>query len=493
MINALINYGIKNNLVNPLDENYLKNKLLEVLGEDSEETLPQISEKDLPLQDILKYYTDRAIETEVIEDIVAEKILYETKIMGVICPKPSEIIEKFHDDYNESPKKATDNFFAYSKASNYIRTYDVAKDIKWKHSCEYGNIDITINLSKPEKDPRMIAKMAKATGKVKYPQCALCPENEGYAGRMDHPARQNLRMIPIDMNGATWYLQYSPYVYYNEHCIFLRKEHVPMNIERYTFDNLLTFAEKFPHYFMGSNAGLPIVGGSILAHEHYQGGCYTFAMETAPAEYEFKVKGFEDVHSCTVKWPMSVIRITGENKDRVVDLSVHILDKWKSYSDEEANIICKTDVDHNTVTPIGRIKDGKYQIDLVLRNNRVTEEYPYGIFAAHEEFHNIKKENIGLIEVMGLAVLPSRLKGQLEKVAEVLLSGEEITPDSDIIVHKDMVKRIRNRGTKFTKDNVNEIVRRETGDVFIKVLENAGVYKRDAEGQKHFRKFIEVL
>lgn len=493
MINALINYGIKNNLINPLDEIYLKNGLLEILGEDSEENLPKAPEGDLPLQDILKYYTDRAIEKGVIDDIAAEKILYETKIMGVICPKPSEIIEKFHNDYKESPKKATDNFFAYSKASNYIRTYDVAKDIKWKHSCEYGDIDITINLSKPEKDPRMIAKMAVSNGKIKYPQCALCRENEGYAGRMDHPARQNLRMIPMEMNGAIWYLQYSPYVYYNEHCIFLRKEHIPMNIARYTFDNLLTFAERFPHYFMGSNAGLPIVGGSILAHEHYQGGSYTFAMEKAPAEYEFKVKGFEDIHCCIVKWPMSVIRVTGENKERVLDLSEYILNKWYVYSDEEAEIICKTDVQHNTVTPIGRMSDGKYQMDLVLRNNRTTEQYPYGIFAAHEEYHNIKKENIGLIEVMGLAVLPSRLKVQLEMVEKALLSGEEITPESDIYIHKDMVDRLRKRYGKFNEENVSDIVRKETGDVFVKVLENAGVYKRNEEGQKHFRKFIDTL
>ena len=408
-------------------------------------------------------------------------------------PRPSEVIRKFQDKYEKDPKLATDYFYQLSQDTDYIRRYRIKKDQKWISSTKYGDLDITINLSKPEKDPKAIAaaKNAKQSG---YPKCLLCMENEGYAGRINHPARQNHRVIPVTINGSRWGFQYSPYVYYNEHCIVFNSSHIPMKIEHDTFCKLFDFVKQFPHYFVGSNADLPIVGGSILSHDHFQGGCYEFAMAKAPVERSFTVKGFEDVEAGIVNWPMSVIRISHQDTDRLVALADVILEKWRGYSDEAVFIYAETDGEpHNTITPIARRRGDKFELDLVLRNNITTEEHPLGVYHPHANLHHIKKENIGLIEVMGLAVLPARLKEEMEHLAAAILSGADIRQDEELEKHADWVEQFLPKYEDVNRDNIMEILHHEIGHVFMQVLEDAGVYKRDEEGQKAFDRFTGSL
>ena len=418
--------------------------------------------------------------------------LFDTKLMGALTPMPREVIAIFRELYEKSPEAATDWYYKFSCDTDYIRRYRIAKDMRWKYDSDYGTIDITINLSKPEKDPKAIAaaKLAPQSG---YPKCLLCTENEGYAGRMNHPARQNHRVIPLTIAGGDWRLQYSPYVYYNEHCIVFNSQHIPMKIDKAAFQKLLDFVTVFPHYFVGSNADLPIVGGSILSHEHFQGGHYTFAMETAPVEQAISFKGFEDVQAGIVKWPMSVIRIRGKDAARLADLADKILTCWRGYSDPAAMIYAETDGEpHNTITPIARRRGEDYELDLVLRNNLTTEEHPLGLFHPHADKHHIKKENIGLIEVMGLAVLPSRLKGELTALAEAIVAGKDVAADEVLSKHAAWVAELKTRHS-FTAENAMDIVLQETGRVFAEVLEDAGVYKCTTEGREAFRRFIEYV
>ena len=424
-----------------------------------------------------------------IEDDTTSRDLFDTELMGRLTPRPSQVIRAFRTRYEESPEAATDWYYQFSQDTDYILRYRIAKDVKWVAPTPYGDLDITINLSKPEKDPRAIAA-AKTAPQGGYPKCQLCRENEGYAGRMNHPARQNHRIIPITIDGKDWFFQYSPYVYYNEHCIVFNGQHVPMKIDRSAFRKLLDFVKQFPHYFVGSNADLPIVGGSILSHDHFQGGRYTFAMEKAPVEKEVSFPGFEDVECGIVKWPMSVIRLRSADDDRLVDLAEKILTTWRGYTDEAAFIFAETDGEpHNTITPIARMRDGKFELDLVLRNNLTTEEYPLGVYHPHQELHHIKKENIGLIEVMGLAVLPSRLKGELADLADALAEGRDIRSDEALEKHADWAEELQTRYT-FTRENAMGILQKEVGVVFAQVLEHAGVYKCTDEGREAFLRFI---
>ena len=409
--------------------------------------------------------------------------------MGRLTPRPSQVIQDFFRRYQASPKEATDWLYRFSQDTDYIRRYRIARDVKWQAATAYGDMDITINLSKPEKDPRAIAA-AKAAPQSGYPKCLLCKENEGYAGRLNHPARQNHRVIPVTINGEDWFLQYSPYVYYNEHCIVFNGRHTPMKIEKATFRKLLDFVKQFPHYFVGSNADLPIVGGSILSHDHFQGGCYTFAMERAPIEQAVAFRDFPDVEAGIVKWPMSVIRLRCADDQRLVELADRILAAWRSYTDEAAFIFAETDGEmHNTITPIARMREGQFELDLVLRNNITTEEYPLGVYHPHQELHHIKKENIGLIEVMGLAVLPARLRDELHGVAQALACGDDLRQDEILRKHADWADELKTRYT-FTADNAEELLRREVGAVFAAVLEHAGVYKCTPEGREAFLRFI---
>ena len=424
-----------------------------------------------------------------IEDDTTSRDLFDTELMGRLTPRPSQVIRAFRTRYEESPEAATDWYYQFSQDTDYILRYRIAKDVKWVAPTPYGDLDITINLSKPEKDPRAIAA-AKTAPQGGYPKCQLCRENEGYAGRMNHPARQNHRVIPITIDGKDWFFQYSPYVYYNEHCIVFNGAHVPMKIDRSAFRKLLDFVKQFPHYFVGSNADLPIVGGSILSHDHFQGGRYTFAMEKAPVEKAVSFPGFEDIECGIVKWPMSVIRLRSADDDRLVDLAEKILTTWRGYTDEAAFIFAETDGEpHNTITPIARMRDGKFELDLVLRNNLTTEEYPLGVYHPHQELHHIKKENIGLIEVMGLAVLPSRLKGELAALADALVEGRDIRADEALEKHADWAEELKTRYT-FTRENAMGILQKEVGVVFAKVLEHAGVYKCTDEGRAAFLRFI---
>ena len=412
--------------------------------------------------------------------------------MGILTPPPREVRKKFAEAYRESPETATDWYYRFCQDTDYIRRYRIQKDMRWKTATEYGDLDITINLSKPEKDPKAIAA-AKNAPQSGYPKCLLCVENEGYAGRMNHPARQNHRIIPLEIAGQNWFLQYSPYVYYNEHCIAFNASHTPMKIDRSAFEKLLDFVTIFPHYFIGSNADLPIVGGSILSHEHFQGGRYCFPMEQAPVEQEITFRGYEDVKAGIVKWPMSVIRLDCPNKERLVELADKILKAWRNYSDVEAFVIAQTHGEpHNTITPIARRRGADYELDLVLRNNITTEEHPLGVYHPHAELHHIKKENIGLIEVMGLAVLPSRLKGELAALEEAILAGADIGADPVLSKHAPWVEELKTRHT-FTKENTAAILQEEVGQVFAKVLEHAGVYKRTEDGRKAFLRFVEVV
>ena len=446
----------------------------------------------MPLEEILKGLLDDAVARGVCNDDITSRDLLDTKLMGVLTPPPREVRKKFSALYEQSPEAATDWYYRFSQDTDYIRSYRIAKDMRWKTDTEYGKLDITINLSKPEKDPKAIAA-AKHAPQSGYPKCQLCPENEGYAGRMNHPARQNHRIIPLEIAGADWFLQYSPYVYYNEHCIAFNASHTPMKIDRSAFEKLLDFVTIFPHYFIGSNADLPSVGGSILSHEHFQGGRYCFPMEQAPVEQEITFRGYEDVKAGLVKWPMSVIRLDCPDKDRLVDLADRILTAWRGYTDKDAFIFGETDGEpHNTITPIARRRGADYELDLVLRNNITTEEHPLGVYHSHAELHHIKKENIGLIEVMGLAVLPSRLKGELAALEEAILTGNDIASDPILSKHVPWVEELKTRYT-FTKENTNHILKEEVGQVFCKVLEHAGVYKHTGEGINAFLRFIDAI
>lgn len=490
-IDRLVSYGLKTGLIEEEDRIYTVNRLLELLGlEDYEPT--GIEAEVSELEDILKNLLDYACEKGIVpENSVVYRDLFDTKLMSVMVSKPSEVTKKFFDIYEKSPIEATDYYYKLSCNSDYIRRYRIARDMKWKSATEYGELDITINLSKPEKDPKAIAaaKNAKQTG---YPKCLLCAENVGYSGRINHPARQNHRIIPLTINGEPWAMQYSPYVYYNEHCILLNTKHVPMKIDKAAFCKLFDFVKLFPHYFIGSNADLPIVGGSILAHEHFQGGHYTFAMATAPVERRYTVKGFEDVEVGRVKWPMSVIRLSGTVSDRLVELADRILTKWRAYSDEAVGIFAETDGEpHNTITPIARMNGDKYELDLVLRNNLTTEEHPLGVFHPHAKLHHIKKENIGLIEVMGLAVLPARLKSEMELLAETLISKgvDAVRGVPELEKHADWAEEFVSR-REITAENVNDVIKDEVGKVFAQVLEDAGVYKRNDDGAAAFDRFV---
>ena len=469
------------------------NALLEALGLDSYTEPETPAERPVDLPAVLGALMDDAHARGVLqEDSVVYRDLFDTKLMGVLTPRPAQVIGKFRALCAESPEKATDWYYRFSQDTNYIRRDRIAKDVKWVAPTEYGDLDITINLSKPEKDPKAIAAARNLPASA-YPRCQLCAENEGYAGRVNHPARENHRIVPITINGSPWFLQYSPYVYYNEHCICLNSEHVPMKIDRACFAKLLDFVGQFPHYFVGSNADLPIVGGSILAHDHFQGGRYTFAMEKAPVETPVSFRGYEDVEAGIVKWPMSVLRIRCADSQRLVDLADRVLTAWRGYTDESAMIYAETDGEpHNTITPIARMRDGKFELDLVLRNNLTTPEYPLGLYHPHQELHHIKKENIGLIEVMGLAVLPARLKAELAAVAEALVSGADLRASELTEKHADWAESFRDQYT-FTPDNALDIVQKETGLVFAQVLEHAGVYKRTAEGKAAFLRFVDQV
>ena len=487
-IDSLVSYAMNTGLAEPQDHMVLTNRILEILGRD--EYIPSEEPQIEDLEQILKALVDDACARGLCDDNITARDLFDTKLMGALTPMPREVIGIFRHLYAEDPVKATDWYYKFSCDTDYIRRYRIARDMRWKFPCDYGELDITINLSKPEKDPKAIAA-AKNAPQSAYPKCQLCVENEGYAGRMNHPARQNHRIVPIEICGQDWCLQYSPYVYYNEHCIVFNSQHIPMKIDKSAFQKLLSFVGAFPHYFVGSNADLPIVGGSILSHEHFQGGHYTFAMETAPAEAEIAFNGYEDVQAAIVKWPMSVIRLTAADPDRIADLADKILVAWRNYSDPAVGVIAYSDGEpHNTITPIARRRGDDYELDLVLRCNITTEEHPLGVFHPHADKHHIKKENIGLIEVMGLAVLPSRLKGELHDLAEALAAGRDIREDAVLGKHADWVNQLKQQYT-FNADNALEILLQETGRVFAAVLEDAGVYKNNEAGRAAFHKFVD--
>ncbi len=493
LIRQLVNYGMKNGLVEKEDEIYVINRILEVLKLD-EYNAPESDVADAELEDILAGMLDFSYEHGLIEEnTVAYRDLMDTKIMGCIVPAPSVVIRKIKELYAQSPKAATDYYYKFSCDTDYIRRYRIKKDMKWTADTEYGTLDITINLSKPEKDPKAIAA-AKNAKQSAYPKCQLCVENEGYAGRLNHPARENHRIMPITIEGSKWGFQYSPYVYYNEHCIVFNSEHTPMKIDESAFRKLFSFVKQFPHYFVGSNADLPIVGGSILTHEHFQGGHYEFAMERAGIRKKITIAGYEDIEAGIVNWPMSVIRITDADSEKLVKLAAHILEVWRGYTDEKSFVYANTDGEpHNTITPIARMRDGRYELDLVLRNNITTEEHPLGVYHPHKELHNIKKENIGLIEVMGLAVLPARLKGELKKLGDFIVEGKDIRSDAEIEKHAEWVESFIGKYSDVNRDNIDEILQKEVGIVFTKVLEHAGIYKNDESGMAGFMRFIEAL
>ncbi len=487
-IDSLVAYAMNRGLAQPEDHQVLTNRLLDLLGLDAWEPSRELMSEDL--EEILGGILDHACEKGLCEDNITARDIFDTRIMGAMTPMPREVIGKFRDLYAQDPVAATDWYYQFSCDTDYIRRYRIAKDMRWKYASRYGEMDITINLSKPEKDPKAIAA-AKNAPQSSYPKCQLCRENEGYAGRMNHPARANHRIIPITVDGGDWCLQYSPYVYYNEHCIVFNSRHIPMVIDKSAFRKLLDFVGQFPHYFVGSNADLPIVGGSILSHEHFQGGHYTFAMETASAEAAIQFDGFEDVQASIVKWPMSVVRLDGNDPARLADLADKILRVWRGYSDEAAGIIAFSDGEpHNTITPIARRRGEKYELDLVLRCNITSQEHPLGVFHPHADKHHIKKENIGLIEVMGLAVLPSRLKGELLALKEAILEGKNIAADPALEKHAPWVAELKGKYA-FTEENALDILLQETGKVFAQVLEDAGVYKCTPEGRERFLAFVD--
>ena len=489
-IKGLVEYGRNTGLLKEEDEIYARNQILEVLKLDEYEE-PEGPVENSDLEKILKELLDYACEAGVLEsDSVVYRDLFDTKLMNCLMPRPSEVAAEFWKRYEESPQAATDYFYKLSQDSDYIRRYRVCKDLKWKTATRYGDLDITVNLSKPEKDPKAIAaaKLAKQSG---YPKCLLCMENVGYAGRVNHPARNNHRIITLTINGSRWGFQYSPYVYYNEHCIVFNGQHVPMKIDKAAFIKLFDFVKLFPHYFLGSNADLPIVGGSILSHDHFQGGHYTFAMAKAPIEKHFQMEGFEDVEAGIVFWPMSVLRLRGKDSDRLIDLADIVLKAWREYTDEAAFVYAETDGEpHNTITPIARKNGDMFELDLVLRNNIITEEFPLGVYHPHQELHHIKKENIGLIEVMGLAVLPSRLKKELADLGQAILEGRDIRADEELAKHADWVDEFLPKYASITAENVDQILQEEVGLVFARVLEDAGVYKCTEEGRAAFGRFL---
>ena len=491
-IKKLVEYGIQTGLTPECERIYTTNLLLEIFKEDNYEDT-EIDTENLELEDILKNLLDEAVSRGLIEDSVVYRDLFDTKLMNCLLPRPAQIQREFKEKYDISPEEATKYYYKLSQDSDYIRRYRVKKDMKWTVDSPYGVIDITVNLSKPEKDPKAIAAAKNAKAST-YPKCQLCVENEGYAGRVNHPARENHRIMPITINDSQWGFQYSPYVYYNEHCIVFNGQHIPMKIDRAAFIKLFDFVKQFPHYFLGSNADLPIVGGSILSHDHFQGGHYTFAMAKAPIEKEVTIPRYEDVEAGIVKWPLSVLRIRHKDEQRLIDLADHVLKNWRSYTDEDAFIFAETDSEpHNTITPIARKVGDIYELDLTLRNNITTEEHPLGLYHPHAQYHNIKKENIGLIEVMGLAVLPARLKNELELLACYIVEGKDIRSNEDIVKHADWVDGFLPKYDSITKENVMDILKEEVGIVFTHVLEDAGVYKCTEEGRNAFMKFIETL
>lgn len=491
-IKKLVEYGIQTGLTPECERIYTTNLLLEIFKEDNYEDT-EIDTENLELEDILKNLLDEAVSRGLIEDSVVYRDLFDTKLMNCLLPRPAQIQREFKEKYDISPEEATKYYYKLSQDSDYIRRYRVKKDMKWTVDSPYGVIDITVNLSKPEKDPKAIAAAKNAKAST-YPKCQLCVENEGYAGRVNHPARENHRIMPITINDSQWGFQYSPYVYYNEHCIVFNGQHIPMKIDRAAFIKLFDFVKQFPHYFLGSNADLPIVGGSILSHDHFQGGHYTFAMAKAPIEKEVTIPGYEDVEAGIVKWPLSVLRIRHKDEQRLIDLADHVLKNWRSYTDEDAFIFAETDGEpHNTITPIARKVGDIYELDLTLRNNITTEEHPLGLYHPHAQYHNIKKENIGLIEVMGLAVLPARLKNELELLACYIVEGKDIRSNEDIVKHADWVDGFLPKYDSITKENVMDILKEEVGIVFTHVLEDAGIYKCTEEGRNAFMKFIETL
>jgi UDPglucose--hexose-1-phosphate uridylyltransferase len=493
LVRELVNYGLHTGLVQQEDEVYTINRLLEILHLDEYQE-PDNASLVPDLERTLNEIMDWAYEQGVLpENTVGYRDLFDTKLMGALVPAPSRVIAAFQELYRRSPEKATDFYYKFSCDTDYIRRYRIVKDMKWTAHTEYGTLDVTINLSKPEKDPKAIAA-AKNAKQSSYPKCLLCKENEGYAGRLNHPARQSHRIMPVTVAGEEWGFQYSPYVYYNEHCIVFNKKHTPMKIDESAFRKLLSFIEQFPHYFLGSNADLPIVGGSILAHEHFQGGHYEFAMERAAVKRNITIPGYEQIEAGIVNWPMSVIRISHQDKEMVIKLASHILDTWRNYTDEEAFIFAETEGEpHNTITPIARMRSGKYEMDLVLRNNITTEEYPLGVYHPHQELHHIKKENIGLIEVMGLAVLPARLKEEMEKLAEYILQKKDIRSDAMLEKHAAWVEEFLPKYDRITSENIEEILQKEIGIVFKQVLEHAGVFKNTTEGETAFVRFLETL
>ena len=496
-IKKLVEYGIETGLTPECERIYTTNLLLEMFHEDSYE---DVETEEIPVDDdgegleqVLSELLAEAVKRGIIEDSIGYRDLFDTKMMNCLLPRPAQVQKEFWEHYGHSPEEATAYYYKFSRDSDYIRRYRVKKDMKWKVDSPYGEIDITINLSKPEKDPKAIAA-AKNAKNNSYPKCQLCMENEGYAGRLDHPARENHRIIPITINGGEWGFQYSPYVYYNEHCIVFNGQHIPMKIDRAAFTKLFDFVKQFPHYFLGSNADLPIVGGSILSHDHFQGGNYTFAMAKAPVEKEVTIPGYEDVECGVVKWPLSVLRIRHKDEKRLIELADHVLGAWRGYTDEAAFIYAETDGEpHNTITPIARKVGDVYELDLTLRNNITTEEHPLGVYHPHAQYHNIKKENIGLIEVMGLAVLPARLKEELEILADYLVEGKDIRSNEKIEKHADWVAGFLPKYSEISRENVMDILKEEVGQTFVHVLEDAGVYKCNEEGRKAFLRFIETL
>ena len=489
-IDSLVSYAMNRGLAEPVDHMVLTNRLLDLLR--LEAYTPSDEPQSEDLEEILAGILDYAVETGLCDDGITARDIFDTRIMGAITPMPREVVRTFEEKYYCDPVEATDWYYQFSCDTDYIRRYRIAKDMRWKYKSDYGEMDITINLSKPEKDPKAIAA-AKNAPQTAYPKCQLCVENEGYAGRLNHPARANHRIVPIEICGQDWRLQYSPYVYYNEHCIVFNAKHVPMKIDRAAFEKLLDFVKAFPHYFVGSNADLPIVGGSILSHEHFQGGHYRFAMESAGIEKSLTFKGYEDIHAGIVKWPMSVIRLNGKDPKKIARLADKILTLWRGYSDARVGVVAFSDGEpHNTITPIARRRSDYYELDLVLRCNITTPEHPLGVFHPHADKHHIKKENIGLIEVMGLAVLPSRLKGELTDLAAAIVAGKDITADETLCKHAAWVEELKQRHT-FTAENAMEILMQETGKVFAAVLEDAGVYKNDEAGREAFLRFVDAV
>ncbi|MBS5430663.1 MAG: UDP-glucose--hexose-1-phosphate uridylyltransferase [Lachnospiraceae bacterium] len=496
-IKKLVEYGIETGLTPECERIYTTNLLLEMFHEDSYEDVEvqkiPVDDDGEGLEQVLSELLAEAVKRGIIEDSIGYRDLFDTKLMNCLLPRPAQVQKEFWEHYGHSPEEATAYYYKFSRDSDYIRRYRVKKDMKWKVDSPYGEIDITINLSKPEKDPKAIAA-AKNAKNNSYPKCQLCMENEGYAGRLDHPARENHRIIPITINGGEWGFQYSPYVYYNEHCIVFNGQHIPMKIDRAAFTKLFDFVKQFPHYFLGSNADLPIVGGSILSHDHFQGGNYTFAMAKAPVEKEVTIPGYEDVECGIVKWPLSVLRIRHKDEKRLIELADHVLGAWRGYTDEAAFIYAETGGEpHNTITPIARKVGDVYELDLTLRNNITTEEHPLGVYHPHAQYHNIKKENIGLIEVMGLAVLPARLKEELEILADYLVEGKDIRSNEKIEKHADWVAGFLPKYSEISRENVMNILKEEVGQTFVHVLEDAGVYKCNEEGRKAFLRFIKTL